>query len=578
LRFEDEDEPEAQRERSTVRKPTGFVSGVALPPEEDEDEEEQKPQFAAPEDGSEHPEATLERRERRTPTGFVKLGELPEEDEEGKPHFEEREDGSEHPELTRQRSERRTPTGFVSAGALPPGDDEGKPRFAEPEDGSEQPEAKRDRRQRRVPTGFVKISELPEEDEEDDEVQRQLRFAEPDDGSEQPEGKAVRREKRTPTGFVKLGELPPDEEDSEQVRKPRFAEPEDGSEQPEAKRERSARRTPTGFVKINELPAEDEDDDEVQRKLRFAEPEDGSEQPEAHVARKERRTPTGFVRPSVLPLDEDEEGDEAPAAEMNEVAEKINSARLCSALNEGEQGEEDDPEDEDLLHRAPATVSAGSDQGQFGALSLKKSASAPVGTLAGSLAVARRQNIPSHIKKGKPKLRPPIGCTRSKIPPPLEEWDERHHLSGGENELLPKKLRMYFQRPQEWHELREDLEQRNNMNAMLKAMDGPEVPYTKPTPIGADAGPPVIPHKHEPGGSMKDRDQEVRLWNNRWSQGIQILNEGMHPMHREYFTQPSLFATAPSQRWRRYQDTEVARGEWKTNQEKRPARFPPLGL
>jgi len=145
-----------------------------------------------------------------------------------------------------------------------------------------------------------------------------------------------------------------------------------------------------------------------------------------------------------------------------------------------------------------------------------------------------------------------------------KKWDEFHHLGGGENHLLPKNQRTYFSPPQTEEELREDLGRMTNMTSMLKRMDQEEEPKPRPTPISSDAGPPVIPSKHEVGGSMRDHDREVVPWNNRHGMGIgNVANDGMHHLHREYFSQPSLFAEAPSQRWRRCADVEVERGVWK---------------
>lgn len=237
------------------------------------------------------------------------------------------------------------------------------------------------------------------------------------------------------------------------------------------------------------------------------------------------------------------------------------------SLNHGEEGEDDD-EDDDLVEEQP----------RGGSGMLQMSASMP--TLRGSLAVARRK-IPSHLRAPKRKA-------AQKLPPPaqVQAWDDRHQLSGVENELLPKKLRAYFSRPQSLPELKEDLARRNHMTEARRRLSLEEVPPTKPTAISADSGAPVIPHKHDFGGHMKDRDNQPRPWNNRWSEGIGILNDGMHPSCRQYFSKDSLFAEAPSQRWRRYQDVEVTRdysqgaARWKPiiDKEGRPPRFPPIGF
>merc|ERR1711934_908760 len=93
-------------------------------------------------------------------------------------------------------------------------------------------------------------------------------------------------------------------------------------------------------------------------------------------------------------------------------------------------------------------------RGRDGGSPIQKSASAP--SLAGPIAVARRRKIPSHIAACKRKPQRRIG-------PPQYEWDERHHLAGVENELLPKRQRNYFSRPHTEVELKQDLSRRNNM-------------------------------------------------------------------------------------------------------------------
>ncbi|CAE8599313.1 unnamed protein product, partial [Polarella glacialis] len=114
--------------------------------------------------------------------------------------------------------------------------------------------------------------------------------------------------------------------------------------------------------------------------------------------------------------------------------------------------------------------------------------------------------------------------------------------------------------------------------SQLEKLDSVEVPPSKPSFITADAGPPVCPARHQIGGSMTDMDKELRPWNDRWSCGMANLNDGLHPLHRAGFATPSLFETAPSQNWRRYQDMEVEHGVWKSIKTKRPCRFPPLGV
>lgn len=159
-------------------------------------------------------------------------------------------------------------------------------------------------------------------------------------------------------------------------------------------------------------------------------------------------------------------------------------------------------------------------------------------------------------------------------------WDERHQLNGSENELKPKGIRDYFARVQTMKELKRDLKYNPhlcNTAPLLKSLALPEINDRKPSFICPDAGPPLVPTRHVFGGSMKDRDGEERMWNDRWHKGISILNDNCHPDHRAYFTQKSLFEESPSQDWRRYMDQEVAHGVWKTISCKKKDPFQPLG-
>lgn len=159
-------------------------------------------------------------------------------------------------------------------------------------------------------------------------------------------------------------------------------------------------------------------------------------------------------------------------------------------------------------------------------------------------------------------------------------WDNRHHLAGCENALLPKTKRAYFSRPQSLPELRKELLQKPPAltRPLLRRLDRDETPPTVPTPITADAGPPACPARHIFGGSMKDRDGEVRPWNDRWHTGVHIINDSLHPSHRGGFSTRSLFENAQSQDWRRHQDFETAHGVWKSSRTRRPDPFGPMGV
>jgi hypothetical protein len=141
--------------------------------------------------------------------------------------------------------------------------------------------------------------------------------------------------------------------------------------------------------------------------------------------------------------------------------------------------------------------------------------------------------------------------------------------------LLPKRQRRYFSVPETEKALKQELEKRHlvhlpplQQEALLTGLGRHEVQRVRPTPISSDAEPPVIPSRHVIGGSMLDHEGEHVPWNNRHGQGIGVMNDGMHHLHRQYFSEPSLFATAPSQRWRRYADIEVNRGIWQPIKER----------
>mmetsp|Transcript_68544 Transcript_68544/g.107901 ORF Transcript_68544/g.107901 Transcript_68544/m.107901 type:complete len:201 (-) Transcript_68544:49-651(-) len=187
----------------------------------------------------------------------------------------------------------------------------------------------------------------------------------------------------------------------------------------------------------------------------------------------------------------------------------------------------------------------------------------------------------------------------------MKPWDDRHHLSDSQNELKPRQLRQYFSRPQSLPELRSDISQRPNCKAVLKKLDADEgdlcpkcqnpylldtlhcrrcgtqraqMPAQPQSFLTADAGPSCCPMRHAQGGDMLDRDGVPCPWNNRWSAGIHILNEQMHPLHRSSFATKSLFETAPSQRWRRHLDVQDEYGEWRPTATTKMPRFQALGV
>jgi len=162
-------------------------------------------------------------------------------------------------------------------------------------------------------------------------------------------------------------------------------------------------------------------------------------------------------------------------------------------------------------------------------------------------------------------------------PPPAEPWDVRHHLQGMPNDVVPKERRTYFSKPQSLAELEVELTNNPASASMLKRIQSGDLPGRPRSIISCDAGAPVCPERHVFGGTMLDRDGMGRTWNNRWHTGIAMLNEHCHPDHRTYFTQRSLFERSPSQVYRRFLHQERRPGEWVSIDQRRPAKFPPLG-
>jgi len=164
--------------------------------------------------------------------------------------------------------------------------------------------------------------------------------------------------------------------------------------------------------------------------------------------------------------------------------------------------------------------------------------------------------------------------------PPAEPWNWRHHHLGMSNDDVPKGRRTYFSKPESLAELKEALRSNpsiKNAEGILQRLELGDLPQRPRSFITPDAGAPVCPQRHVFGGTMLDRDGMGRTWNSRWSAGIAMINEHCHPDHRTYFTQRSLFERSPSQQYRRFLHQERKPGEWVSIDQRRPARFPPLG-
>merc|ERR1712054_653293 len=82
--------------------------------------------------------------------------------------------------------------------------------------------------------------------------------------------------------------------------------------------------------------------------------------------------------------------------------------------------------------------------------------------------------------------------------------------------------------------------------------------YSPKSLMSADSTLPseALKGRHTFAGDMTDRDGNLRQWNDRHASGC-LFGDKMHKDHRATFGKgPSVFETAPSQRWRRHVDYE----------------------
>mmetsp|Transcript_94397 Transcript_94397/g.236961 ORF Transcript_94397/g.236961 Transcript_94397/m.236961 type:complete len:235 (-) Transcript_94397:159-863(-) len=193
--------------------------------------------------------------------------------------------------------------------------------------------------------------------------------------------------------------------------------------------------------------------------------------------------------------------------------------------------------------------------------------------------------------KTQPPFQPPMidkhGFAKFRVfrPAHTQDWDEKHHLEHTakgdvrpDNALLQTGCRHYFSAPQTTPELRTHLSSMTSASeSLLKSLDLPEE-KKRTSPFSADTSPSGLPERYTFGGTMTDRDKRRRPWNNRWSSGMYIMNEGLHKAHRTYFSQNSIYETMDSQQWRRYRDQETSPSNWVSTEMKKPHRFPPMGV
>eukprot|EP00928_Gymnodinium_smaydae_P044256 TRINITY_DN29529_c0_g1_i1.p1 TRINITY_DN29529_c0_g1~~TRINITY_DN29529_c0_g1_i1.p1 ORF type:complete len:239 (-),score=39.66 TRINITY_DN29529_c0_g1_i1:135-770(-) len=209
-----------------------------------------------------------------------------------------------------------------------------------------------------------------------------------------------------------------------------------------------------------------------------------------------------------------------------------------------------------------------------------------------AVADERLQSPPSLLKKKQNPLKAPIrfvrprpdssGAPTVRLRMPLYEadWDNSPPFAGGsENTLKPKQMRNYFSSA---GSLPRAPPSRGSSRAPSRggsvaegyeAFDPQSLEDELPSQLMGPGGP-----RHRPGGTMRDWEGNSKTWNNRWHASISRLNENLHPMHRTGFSQPSLFEAAPSQRWRRYLDSEEQPGEWREISFRRDKAYGPMGV
>lgn len=170
--------------------------------------------------------------------------------------------------------------------------------------------------------------------------------------------------------------------------------------------------------------------------------------------------------------------------------------------------------------------------------------------------------------------------------PVVQEWDDRFQLEftkkgdrRADNDMLQVGTRKYFSKPHDKSELKSHLATMGPTASMLlKSLDSGPDPKQRTAPITADGAPTQMPVRHALNGTMRDRDDKLRVWNDRWNRGTYLMNDELPASQRSYFSKESAYDTSPSQGWRRYRDQEVAPGQWAPGSPTRAAKFGPMGV
>lgn len=192
--------------------------------------------------------------------------------------------------------------------------------------------------------------------------------------------------------------------------------------------------------------------------------------------------------------------------------------------------------------------------------------------------------------KTKPKAKAkPWSETRGK-------WNPSHQYVVMNNDTLPKGQRSYFSRSPPLEEVIESLKKQKKKRpattSLIRAYSEPEVrPGSRGHPLtssllSADADLGVLHETRSSssalfGGSMVDRDGDLRGWNNRHQYTASASSHIMAPAHRHYFTGNSIYddevAMNGSQVWRRGQSYAIAPGQWRPIGTKKANPLGPIG-
>lgn len=210
-------------------------------------------------------------------------------------------------------------------------------------------------------------------------------------------------------------------------------------------------------------------------------------------------------------------------------------------------------------------------------------------SLAAVQAVEPQRNNTPAWKVALERIRTPTKAKPKKVQ--LPAWDKRHQLGPMENEAKHPSLRDYFSTHETLDQLKENLrldKKRPGTAALLAGLAQKEDqrgscghPQTL-SPLSADAELGLLHqmrNSHGPslGGSMADRDGNMRGWNNRFQASATNHDRIWHRTFREYFGNRSAFAESPSQQWRRQLEFEVEPGMWRSIQTSKPTPLGPMG-